>query len=207
MLSLGVVTAAFRAPWGGGSGSVGWGAPSAEAWEVTFEETEPQTSESGVDLVSRHEVVVEEAPERANTDASAGSAHVALPEEPAPRPKLEELAPILEFAEQAPTLIGGLGDLYLHIRYPQAAIDRGIQGRVVLKFVVEPDGRTSEIVVEKPLHPLCDSAAVQALRGVAFMPGRQNGEAARVRMRLPVRFELVDQGGALLPDSALATAG
>lgn len=212
VISLGVVTASFRAPWGGGLRPVGWGAPPA-AFEVTFEEAEPEGAGPEADLASRYQV----RPSAGEASAGEKAAHAgeegrarqaalpeAPPDAPAPSAKLEKVAPILEFAEEAPELVGGLPGLYLHIRYPQAAIDRGIQGQLVLRFVVEPDGRVSEIVVEKSLHPLCDSAAVRALREVAFMPGRQNGEAARVRMRLPVRFRLVSPGGAALPDSATA---
>lgn len=217
VISLGVVTAAFRVPWGGGLRPVGWGAPPA-AFEVTFEDakpedTEPEDAGPEAELASRYQVG---AP-AGEASAGEGSAHAAeegpadqvtapaaAPDPPAPSAKLEKLAPILDFAEEAPELVGGLPGLYLHIRYPQAAIDRGIQGQLVLRFVVEPDGRVSEIVVEKPLHPLCDSAAVRALREVAFMPGRHNGEAARVRMRLPVRFRLVSPSGAALPDSVTA---
>lgn len=209
MVSLAAVTAAFRVPWGGAPQAVGWGASSAERFAVTFGETEPPEPEA--DLASRYrlEPSAGNAPARAarkepeDRAATAG----ARPEEPALPPSLEKLAPILEFAEKAPELVGGLGGLYLQIRYPQAAIERGIQGRVILKFVVEPDGRTSGIVVEKSLHALCDSAAVQALRKVTFLPGRHEGRAARVRMRLPVRFQLVDKGGLPLTDSSLASAG
>ena len=63
---------------------------------------------------------------------------------------------------------------------------------VVLAFVVELDGSLSELEVLQSLHPLCDSAAVNALRKTRFIPGRQNGRVVRVRMRLPVRFRLVD---------------
>ena len=67
-------------------------------------------------------------------------------------------------------------------------IDQGIEGRLVLAFVVEPTGRPSDIEVLHSLHPLCDSAAVDALRKTRFIPGKQNGRVVRVRMRLPVRF-------------------
>lgn len=206
VVSLGAVTAAFRMPWGGGPRAVGWGTPPADAFEVTFEKAEPNRSEPEADLASRYRIAPPAGGASAPAEVEGPPAQTAVaatpPDVRTPTPKLEKLAPILEFAEEAPEIVGGLGDLYLHIRYPQAAIDRGIQGQLVLRFVVEPDGRASEIVVEKSLHPLCDSAAVRALREVAFMPGRQNGEAARVRMRLPVRFRLVDPGGKALPDSS-----
>jgi len=104
---------------------------------------------------------------------------------------LEKMA--LAFAEVMPRIQGGLGAYYLHIRYPAAAIEAGIQGRLILDFIVRPDGKATRIRLLKSLHPLCDSAAVHALRETLFMPGRQNGEDVPVRMRLPVLFRLVDR--------------
>ncbi|ACY48309.1 energy transducer TonB [Rhodothermus marinus] len=98
---------------------------------------------------------------------------------------------IFENPEQPPQIIGGLGAYYIHIEYPEEAIRAGIEGRLVLRFVVETDGRPSNIRVIQPLHPLLDSAAVAALRRVRFIPGKQNGQPVRVRMQLPVRFRLL----------------
>lgn len=100
---------------------------------------------------------------------------------------------ILSFAQEQPELIGGLSAYYLHIEYPEDAREAGIQGRLLLSFVVETDGRASDIRVEHSLYPSCDSAAVRALRRSRFIAGRQDGEKVRVRMRLPVRFMLLDE--------------
>jgi protein TonB len=112
---------------------------------------------------------------------------------PSALPILEKLKvrPALDYAEQMPDIAGGMGAYYIHINYPDAAIEQGIEGRMVLAFVVEPDGSPTEIEVFQSLHPLCDSAAVDALRKTRFIPGRQNGRIVRVRMRLPVRFQLI----------------
>jgi len=98
---------------------------------------------------------------------------------------------ILEFAEKMPEIVGGVGAYYINIEYPKKAAEEGIQGRLILDFVVETNGRPSNITIAQSLHPLCDSAAVRALRETRFVPGRQNGEPVRVRMRLPVRFQLI----------------
>ena len=103
-----------------------------------------------------------------------------------------ELLPALDIAEHMPNIEGGIGAYYINIAYPEEAKILGIQGRLVLHFVVETDGTTSRIRVHKPLHPLCDSAAVQALRRTIFIPGKQNGSPVRVRMSLPVSFQLID---------------
>lgn len=111
---------------------------------------------------------------------------------PPPATKMQLRKAVLEFAEQQPRIVGGLGAYYIHIQYPAEAIRQGIEGRLMLSFVVNTDGTPTDVEVLRPLHPACDSAAVQALRQTRFVPGKQNGETVRVRMRLPVRFQLVD---------------
>ena len=91
------------------------------------------------------------------------------------RDGLEPL-PALDIAEHMPNIEGGIGAYYINIAYPEEAKILGIQGRLVLHFVVETDGTTSRIRVHKPLHPLCDSAAVQALRRTIFIPGTAKRE-------------------------------
>ncbi len=108
-----------------------------------------------------------------------------------PGRRMNSLAPlILAAAETMPEIRGGMGAYYINIIYPKVAIDAGIEGRLVLDFVVNADGRPSQIEVYSPLHPLCDSSAVRALRKTLFMPGRNNGKAVAVRMRLPVVFRI-----------------
>ncbi len=100
--------------------------------------------------------------------------------------------PILEFVDESPAIVGGLSTLYLSIDYPKSARDQGIEGLTVLMFVVEKDGSTNSIEVLKPLHPALDSAAVAAVSKTLFKPGRQNGKIVRVKMKLPIRFRLVN---------------
>ncbi len=99
---------------------------------------------------------------------------------------------VLQFAEVQPSIIGGLNSLYLRIQYPKAAQEAGIQGRVVLSFIVEEDGTTTDVRVLESLHPLCDKAAVDAVTETLFTPARQQGKKVRVRMHLPIRFVLID---------------
>ena len=125
-------------------------------------------------------------------DGSTGEDPEEGVEETAPRNRVQRLERlVLAAAETMPEIRGGLGAYYINIEYPQPAIDAGIQGRLVLDFVVEPDGHASEIQVYQPLHPLLDSSAVRALRKTVFMPGRSGGEAVAVRMRLPVLFQIM----------------
>lgn len=96
----------------------------------------------------------------------------------------------LTTTDEIPEIMGGMSAFYLHIQYPPAARRQGIEGRLELKFTVGTEGDVREIQVAKSLHPLCDSAAVRALRSVKFAPGMHEGKPVPVRMSLPVRFTL-----------------
>jgi hypothetical protein len=58
--------------------------------------------------------------------------------------------------------------------------------------------------VVESLHPLCDSAAVDALQSVRFHPGTRDGEVVPVRMSLPVRFQLETGGPPRAADTGTA---
>lgn len=98
---------------------------------------------------------------------------------------------VLEVNDRSPEIVGGMGSLYLHIKYPPKAQHKGIQGRLLLEFTVDTEGNAHSIEVAKSLHPLCDSAAVEGVRSVDFVPAKHNGTKVPVRMRLPIRFQLL----------------
>ncbi len=141
--------------------------------------------------VNEQEIEVGEDETTSEEEPESETAPLPTPATPPPLEKLK-VRPVLDYADKMPDIAGGMGAYYIHIEYPQKAIDEGVEGRLVLAFVVETDGIPSEIEVLKSLHPLCDSSAVRALRKTTFIPGRQNGRLVRVRMRLPVRFHLLD---------------
>ena len=192
--SLLVVLAAVRLPMSQSPVKVGWEFPRDERTiqlEDLQEERKPEPA-SGVPIT----FFAHPEPVERTEGVDRNVAEEASPEEHAPPlPDVPMERMVLAFAEKMPTIQGGLGAYYINIEYPQAAIAAGIQGRLILDFIVEPDGRPTSVKVLKSLHPLCDSAAVRALRKTRFMPGRQNGEAVPVRMRLPVSFRLIDLSG------------
>lgn len=92
--------------------------------------------------------------------------------------------------EQQPKIRGGLQALYDNVSYPQSARRAGVEGRVIVQFVVHEDGTVHDARVVQNVHPLLDREALQAVRDLEFEPGRQRGTAVRVRMTLPVQFRL-----------------
>jgi protein TonB len=66
----------------------------------------------------------------------------------------------------------------------------GIEGRVIVQFVVNEDGAVSDIVVTRGVSPGLDRAAVEAAQRARFRPGMQAGRPVRVRFALPINFRL-----------------
>ena len=110
-------------------------------------------------------------------------------------PKKVFTGKVYEIVEDMPTFPGGVTELMKwldsHVRYPTAAIRDGIQGRVFVSFIVEPDGSISNAKLVRRVDPSLDQ---EALRVVAEMPkwipGKQNGAAVRVKYNVPVTFKL-----------------
>jgi periplasmic protein TonB len=75
--------------------------------------------------------------------------------------------------------------------YPPAARARNLEGRVVLRAVVDRDGRVEQAITVVESIPMLDTAAVDALRQWRFTPGRdRDGHTVRVLIDLPIRFQL-----------------
>lgn len=73
--------------------------------------------------------------------------------------------------------------------YPQEALDRKIQGRIFLTFVVETDGAVSNVTVVKGVDPMIDNEAIRAIQGSPkWTPGLQRGQPVRVRYSMWLAF-------------------
>ena len=97
--------------------------------------------------------------------------------------------------EQPPTFPGGEAALmkYLgsHIKYPPVCEENGIQGRVVVQFVVTKTGHIGEVKVVRGKDPDLDKEAVRVVKSLPkFNPGKMNGNAVNVWYTLPVNFKL-----------------
>ena len=102
---------------------------------------------------------------------------------------------IFTAVEQMPQFPGGEGELlkYIstHIKYPTMAAENNIQGRVVVKFVVQKDGKVGEVVVLRGKDPDLDKEAVRVVKTLPnFIPGKMNGQAVSVWYTLPINFKL-----------------
>ena len=102
---------------------------------------------------------------------------------------------VFDKVDEAPQFPGGMAGImqYLssNIRYPEDAREAGTQGRVIVSFVVEKDGSISNAKVAKPTYSSLDEEALRVVSAMPnWMPGKQNGEAVRVKYSVPVSFRL-----------------
>lgn len=114
--------------------------------------------------------------------------------QPVPDQKFElvftDSAEIYTVVDEMPEMIGGLPALYSQIEYPRNAIKAGIEGRVFIQFVVDPDGNVLDPTILRDIGAGCGKAAIEAIREVKFEPGRMDGQKVHVQFSLPVRFKL-----------------
>ena len=102
---------------------------------------------------------------------------------------------IFQVVEEMPEFPGGMGEcmkfLGKNIKYPTISQENGVQGRVIVQFVVNRDGSIVDPVVVRGVDPYLDK---EALRVISMMPkwkpGKQRGKAVRVKYTVPVMFRL-----------------
>ena len=114
---------------------------------------------------------------------------------PPPAPKPEVASKVFDVVEEMPSFPGGQGALmsYLasNIKYPVVAQENGVQGRVIVSFVVERDGSISDVKVARSVDPSLDREAQRVVKSMPrWKPGKQNGSAVRVKYTVPVVFRL-----------------
>ena len=100
---------------------------------------------------------------------------------------------VYDLVDEMPSFPGGPAELMKwlssHVQYP--AIESCIQGRVIVAFIVEPDGSISNAKLVRSLDPSIDQEALRVVRQMPkWIPGKQNGVAVRVKYNVPVIFKL-----------------
>jgi TonB family protein len=110
-------------------------------------------------------------------------------------PDKVRMAEIFVVVEEMPQFPGGdqaLFDfLYENLKYPPEAKTQGIQGKVILRFVVTAEGKVADISLVRKVHPLLDEEAVRVMSSVPdWIPGRQGGRPVDVYYSVPISFSL-----------------
>ena len=97
--------------------------------------------------------------------------------------------------EQMPQFPGGPAELLKYIaknlKYPVIAQENGIQGKVILRFVVNAQGHVENVKVLRSLDPYCDKEAIRVVKSLPqWIPGKQNGRNVPVYYTCPIVFKL-----------------
>ena len=114
---------------------------------------------------------------------------------PPPVPKPEVATKVFDVVEEMPSFPGGSAALMSYLssntKYPVVAQENGVQGRVIVSFVVERDGSISDVKVARSVDPSLDREAQRVVKSMPkWKPGKQNGSAVRVKYTVPVVFRL-----------------
>ena len=109
--------------------------------------------------------------------------------------KVEKTEDAFDVVEQMPQFPGGPAALmeYLskNVRYPEEAHKKGTEGRVIATFVVEKDGSISDVTIRRSVSPELDDEALRVVNSMPkWTPGKQRGEAVRVKYTIPITFKL-----------------
>ncbi|HYG14321.1 MAG TPA: TonB family protein, partial [Bacteroidia bacterium] len=111
-----------------------------------------------------------------------------------PQPEQTNEPEIFDIVENPPTFSGGDAAMQKFIRdnlvYPPLAVENGLQGRVIVQFVVEPDGRVTDVKALKFFDEDCAKEAIRVVKLMRWNPGKQRNKAVKTRMVIPITFKL-----------------
>lgn len=113
-----------------------------------------------------------------------------LPPPPPSADEEEEEENFFIVVEEMPELIGGLAGLQQKIHYPDKARKAGIEGRVIIQFIVNDRGEVENPRVIRGIGGGCDEEALRVISQAKFKPGKQRGDPVRVQYSLPIVFRL-----------------
>lgn len=109
---------------------------------------------------------------------------------PPPEDDEEQEEDFFVAVEQMPELQGGLAALQKKINYPEMARKAGIEGRVIIQFIVTENGNVEDPRVIRGIGGGCDKEALRVVKQASFTPGKQRGQPVRVQYSLPIVFQL-----------------
>jgi len=110
-------------------------------------------------------------------------------------PKDDEDNKVFDMVEVQPSFPGGQGEMMSwissHLKYPAIAAENGIEGKVIVQFVVGKNGAIRDATIARALNPSCDKEALRVVNAMPrWLPGKQNGKEVSVKFTLPITFKL-----------------
>ncbi|MEX0822095.1 MAG: TonB family protein [Rhodothermales bacterium] len=196
VVALGVLIVGFRVDW---SSNSDFKIDMPEQEQITMEEVQqttqieqpPPPPKPPVPVEVPNDEVLEDVALDLDASLDLDAPVAAAPPPPPPVEEEEEEEPeIFVIVEQMPELIGGLNSIQSKIKYPEIAKKAGVEGRVIVQFVVDEQGNVQDPVVVRGIGAGCDEEAVRAVRQATFTPGQQRGRPVKVKMSLPITFRL-----------------
>ena len=114
---------------------------------------------------------------------------------PKPAPTTPEDTVVFMVVEQMPEFQGGMSEMMKYIaqniKYPVKAIEKKMEGRVVVSFVVSCDGSLRDFQVVRSVDPDLDAEAIRVIKSMPnWKPGKQRGKNVSVKYTLPINFSL-----------------
>ena len=102
---------------------------------------------------------------------------------------------VYDKVEQLPQFPGGqssiISFLSHNVKYPKVCQENGIQGTVIIQFIVNKNGNISDVSVKKGVNPYLDTEAIRVIKSIPkWTPGRQKGKPVNVKYTLPINFRL-----------------
>ena len=115
-----------------------------------------------------------------------------------PQKKESKSDEIFVVVEKQPSFKEGVKTMMQFIekemKYPLIAKENGIQGRVIVNYVIEKDGAISDVQIVRGVDPSLDKEAIRIIEAMPnWNPGLQRNERVRVRYTLPISFRLDDK--------------
>lgn len=110
-------------------------------------------------------------------------------------PEEEQVDEVFSIVEQMPSFPGGNTKFYefiaKNLKYPRRALKANVEGKVVVRFVVAEDGDVSDVEVLKGIGYDCDEEAIRVLNNSPnWIPGKQRGRNVKVRVMVPLTFDI-----------------
>ena len=102
---------------------------------------------------------------------------------------------VFDIVEQMPEYPGGQAALFEYlsknIKYPADAEKKKVEGKVFVTFVVDTDGKITDVSLMRKVFPSLDAEAIRVISAMPnWIPGRQKGQAVRVKYTVPIMFRL-----------------
>lgn len=106
-----------------------------------------------------------------------------------------EAPSVFTYVEQMPEYAGGESEMLRFIKenlkYPEEALEEGLEAKVYVKFVVDENGAINNVTSVRPAGSGFDEEAIRVVESMPeWKPGKQNGKAVKVHFQIPIRFSI-----------------